>query len=68
MTKQSVTLRDVYDIAERLETKFSEKFSDHETRIRMIEKFQNRALGVISFLALFSSLAANAIWDRLLGK
>lgn len=68
MSKSTVNLRDVYEIAERIEAKFDEKFNDHEKRIRANETFRNRALGITAAFSAFSSLIAAFVWDKIIGK
>ncbi len=68
MNKSTVTLKDVYDIVDRLENKFDDQYKDHETRIRGMEAFQNRAFGILSLVAAFSGVITNFIWAKFTGK
>jgi len=61
----SVTLKDVYDIANRIETKFDIKFDDHEKRLRVQENFQTRLMAMGGIFSAFVSLAATFVWQRI---
>lgn len=64
----SVTLKDVYTIVERLEEKLDDRFVDHENRIRVIEKFMNKSAAIVSAAMLFASAFVSFITNRLTGK
>lgn len=66
--KDQITLRDVYDIVNRLETKMDARYEKHESRIEAIENNQSKAIGVISVISLFISGALTYVWDRILGR
>lgn len=66
--KETITLRDVYDIANRLEGKMDTRLERHELRIEGLENNQSRALGVLSVISLFISGAMTLLWNRLLGR
>lgn len=75
MTEDRVTLRDVYEIMERVEAKVDKKVTSLEAslkeqgeKIDRLEAFSNRALGVLAVGSAFVSLAASWIWTRILGE
>lgn len=67
MAKSMVTLKDVYEIVQRVEDKMDAQFSDHVKRIRENESFRARATAIFSFLSIFSGVVASYVWERLKG-
>lgn len=67
MSRSNVTLKDLYDVQERIEAKLDKQFKDHEDRIRSIERYQNRAVGFISLIAIFSGAIASYVWNKITG-
>lgn len=65
---EKVTLRDVYDIVNKLDEKLDRRFVEMDRRVDAIESFKNKALGVASIFAIFSSVVTTYIWERLVGK
>lgn len=65
MANERVTLREVYDIVERIEGKFDKRFNDHEQRIRANEGWKNRAIGVAGILSAFVSIMASWLWNAI---
>lgn len=62
----SITLKDVYEVVNRLETKFDERYERIESRVTKLETFQNKALGILSVATMFLTLAATYVWNRLM--
>jgi len=65
MTKETVTLRDVYDAVNRLEDKFSKRLDDVEDDVENLKSFQNKSLGILSILSLFVGSISSYIWSKL---
>ncbi len=63
-----VTLKDVYDIVERLENKMDSRLQRDETRLENMENFQSRAIGIISVVMFFVSATSSYVWDKVLGR
>lgn len=61
-----ITLKDVYEVVNRLESKFDERYERLDSRVSKLETFQNKALGILSVVVMFTSLAASYIWNRLI--
>jgi hypothetical protein len=61
-----ISLRDVYEVVNRLEEKFDERLADHEMRIRASERFINKALAIAGLGSAFVSLAASYIWEKIM--
>ena len=79
MATDRVTYKDVYDILERLETKFDSNMKEQqkelvgmiqnlEKRITPVETFQIRAMTVIGVFSGVFSLIITYIWNKVLGK
>ena len=68
MSKDTVSLRDVYEIMQRLEAKMDTKWDKHEARIVNLEDNQSKALGMLSIVTLFISGGLTFLWNRILGK
>lgn len=68
MSEEKVTLRDIYAAVNRLEDKFDRRIVVLEKDVNELQKFQNKALGIVSVLAVFTSLVANAIWQSITGQ
>ena len=66
MTRDAITLKDVYQIVERLEDKIDKRLSDMEARQERLEGFNNKALGVLSVVSIFINLAANWVWNKVI--
>lgn len=65
MTRETITLRDVYDIVNRLESKMDMQFDRHDERINKIEQNQSKALGVIGAITFILSGTMTYVWDRI---
>lgn len=67
MTEQKITLRDVYDILYRVEQKYEKRFETIENKVDSLEKFQNKAIGVLIIASSFLSLIASYVWQKITG-
>ena len=68
MAKNEITLRDVYDIVDRLERKMDERLMKLEDKTDKLENNQSRALGVLSVFTVFIGAASAYVWDRIMGR
>lgn len=59
-----ITLKDVYDVVNRLEDKFDDRYSEIDARVTKLEGFQNKALGILTIATAFVSLAASYVWQK----
>lgn len=64
MAESRVTLKDIYDALNRVEDKYDRRFDNIEKDIDDLQKFQNKALGVLMVVASFVSVAINYIWNK----
>lgn len=63
-----VTLRDVYDIVERLETKMDKRLTETEKEVDDLQGFRNKAMAIIGVAATFSSVFATWLWNQVIGR
>lgn len=68
MTANRPTTQDLWDVSNRIEEKLDKKFEALEARIRNIESYQNKAIGIISIIGTFVSIAAAYIWNKVIGN
>lgn len=68
MSKNTVTMKDLWDAISRLEDKIDERFEPIEHRIYNIESYQNKMLGIVSVFAAFVSVAAAYIWNKIVSN
>jgi hypothetical protein len=68
MNTEKITLRDIYDVVNRLEDKVDKRITTVESEIKEMKSFQNRVMGVASVMAAFVSLLATFIWNRITGQ
>lgn len=68
MSKDSVSLRDVYDIVDRLEKKILPEIKQNREDIDALQATLNKAYGVMAVLSLFFSAVAGYIWNKIIGN
>jgi phage-related minor tail protein len=59
--------REILNITNRIEDKIDDQLKDYNTRITALEKFQNKALGVLVIVSAVFSILLNYLWERILG-
>lgn len=68
MSRDTVTLRDLYEAIGLLETKINTKFEKLEERVDKQEGFQNRLIGMGAAVSVFISGLISLLWNKLFGK
>lgn len=66
-SRDSVSLRDIYEAVERVEEKMTKRIEKVETDVNALQGFQNKTLGVVSVISLFASAVASFIWEKIAG-
>lgn len=66
--KDQVTLRDVYDVASRLEEKFDKRIYPLEKDISELKGFRNQIIGMSVVISLFIGGVVNWFWQTFEGK
>lgn len=66
MTSDRVSMRDLYQAIERLESKIDEKVTNNSKRIDKLETFKDRWAGAITLLSVFGGAVAAWIWDKII--
>jgi hypothetical protein len=64
----NISLRDIYNAVNRLEDKLSKRMDDQDGKIRRIESFQNKALGIVSLGMLIFSSLITYFWKKVLPR
>lgn len=65
--KDSISLRDVYEVVNRLESKMDERLSKVETKVDALEDFKSKTLGVLSIASFALSGLFTFIWKKIEG-
>jgi len=65
MPSDKVTLKDILEICNRLEDKMDDRLSKVEKDVDSLQGFQNKTLGILSVVTIFTSGLATFIWNRL---
>jgi len=67
MTKDnsSVTLRDIYEIVERLETRMGSRIEKTETRVDGLESFQSKMVGISLVISSLIGIAGSWFWNKI---
>lgn len=64
----NVTLKDIYDVVNRLEDKVDCRLTAVEKSVDELQSFQNKVLGIASIAAIFVSAIVTYVWNRIVGK
>lgn len=67
MSTERVTLRDIYEIVNRLEEKMDDKIALIDDRVGAIESFQNKILGIGAVLSAILGMGGAWFWTKLTG-
>ena len=65
---KNITLRDIYEVVNRLEDKMDKRVEILEVRVDKIEDVQAKIIGGVSIIGLFVGGAVTWIWDRIRGR
>lgn len=68
MAGYNVTIKDVYDLVERLEAKMSKRIEENEKDIEELQGFQNRLAGQLGLVSVFSGAISAWIWQKISGQ
>lgn len=61
----SVTLRDIYDVVERMESKIDKRLTGLEKRVDVVENFNSRVVGIWLAITTIITLGGSWIGQRL---
>ena len=64
MTKNDITLRDIYEVVEKYNERLDKRMADLETRVNCLEDFRARILGMAAVIAAFAGSVTAWIWKR----
>lgn len=65
MTKSSISLRDIYDVVNRLEDKMDRRMEEVEKRVDLLEDFKGRALGILGVVSFVGSAVFSWLWGKI---
>lgn len=65
MSRESITLRDVYEAVNRVEDKMDRRFTPLESRVDNLEDFKGRALGVLGVISFIGSAIFSWAWNKI---
>ena len=63
-----VTLKDIYEVCNRLEEKMDKRMCHAEERIDILEDFKSRILGIATIVSVISGAVFSWLWERLTRK
>ena len=63
-----VTLKDIYEVVNRLEEKMDKRMCHAEERIDILEDFKSRILGIATIVSVISGAVFSWLWERLTRK
>lgn len=67
-TNGKVTLKDIYEIVNRLEDKMDERLCSVEKRVDILEDFKSRILGIATIISVISGAVFSWFWERVTRK
>jgi len=65
MTKNDITLRDIYEVVEKYNEKLDKRMCELEDRVSLLENFKARVLGMAAVIAAFVGSATAWIWKQI---
>ena len=65
---KNITLKDVYDVVQRLEDKMDGRFEKIEEEVATNTNFRNQLIGKITVVVVFIGLGINMAWDYIFNK
>lgn len=68
MTKNTITLKDVYDVVNRLEDKMDKRLTDLEDRMEVNEAFRNKAAVSLGVFTTFFTAFASWFWSDIMKR
>ena len=61
---KSITLKDVYEVVNRIEDKFDIRMATLEKRVDILEDFKGRVLGMAAAISAVVGIIGNWIWRQ----
>lgn len=63
MTK-NITLKDIYEVVNRLEDKMDVRIADIEKRVDILEDFKGGVLGMAAVISAIVGIVGNWVWRK----
>jgi len=64
----NVTLKDIYQVVQRVEDKIDARMQKVESRVDILEDFRGKALGIMSVVTFVASAIFTWAWQKITGK
>lgn len=61
----SILLKDIYEVVNRLEDKIDERFEKIEARVSHLEDFKNRLIGLATIFSLSAGAISSWLWNKI---
>ena len=68
MTKNEITLKDIYEVVNRLEERMDKRMCEVEERVNILEDFKAKILGMAAIIAAFVGGFSAWLWKRITGE
>jgi hypothetical protein len=68
MANNKISLKDIYEIVNRLEDKMDRRLLILENRVDILEEFKGKVLGIAGFIGALAGSVISVIWNSITGK
>ena len=68
MNGSKVSLKDIYDVVNRLEDKIDRRMCDVENRVDVLEDFRGKVLGMAAMISVMAGTIAAWVWRKVTGE
>lgn len=65
MTKGSVTLKDIYEVVQRVEDKMDVRIKEVEKRVDILEDLGSKALGILGVVSFIGTALFSWFWNKI---
>jgi uncharacterized membrane protein len=63
-----VSLKDIYEVVNRLEDKMDKRLCDVEDRVDILEDFKGKVLGIAVVISIAAGTISTWIWKKIIGE
>jgi hypothetical protein len=68
MANGRITLKDIYEVVNRLEEKMDKRMCRVEERVDILEDFKSKILGIVTIVSLVSGAVFSWFWEKVTKK
>lgn len=65
---KNITLKDVYEVVQRLEDKMDGKFDKLDEEVKENTNFKNQLIGKMTVIFAIIGISVNMVWDYIFNK